>query len=292
MIEFKQVEISDKKWASELLAQSDIQGCEYTFGNCYMWSEFFDIKIARYKDFFLVKNKYGFLFPAGKGVLREVITALAEISADGEVMFTNADNNSLELLRSLYGVQIEVSTNRDFYDYVYERESLSTLAGRKLHSKRNHLHRFYENDWSYEPITPDNIEECAYMHNQWCDIKKVYTDRDKFREAFAVVRGLEYFFDLGFTGGIIRVNGTVQAYTFGEPLINTANDTFVVHAEKAFSEIQGAYTAINREFVTNSVSGYKYINREEDMGEENLRKAKMSYRPAFMVEKYRVKIKC
>jgi hypothetical protein len=166
---------------------------------------------------------------------------------------------------------------------------LANLCGKKLHGKRNHLNRFYENDWSFEAVTPENIEEVTEMHNQWCDEKDIYCDSEKLEEARAVVRGLESFFELGFAGGVIRVGGVIEAYTFGEAAGNRENDMFVVHAEKAFTRTQGTYTAINREFVNRFCGEYRYINREEDLGELNLRKAKMSYCPAFLVEKYCVR---
>jgi hypothetical protein len=287
MIEFKPVEVGDREWAVELLKLSDLYGCEYTFGNNYMWAPVYDIQIARYKDFYLIKNKYGFLFPAGEGDLCEVIDALK--NQFGGLCFTNADCKSLELLKCLYGNKIQTCTNRDHYDYVYDYDTLSLLRGKKLHSKRNHLNRFYENNWSFEVITPDNIEEVADMHNKWCEEKNVYCDCDKLIEANAVVRGLERFFELELVGGVIRVDGVIHAYTFGEALGNRSNDMFVVHVEKAFTEVQGAYTAINREFVSRCCSDYSLINREEDMGEDNLRKAKMSYCPAFLVDKHHVK---
>jgi hypothetical protein len=289
MLEFKKPEIQDRQWVQELTRQSDFRGCEYTFGNTYMWSPFYDIQLARYKDFYLVKNRYGFLFPAGSGDIREIVCILQEYCADTPLRFTNTDRKNLEFLKGLYGDSIEVSTNRDFYDYVYEFDTLSRLCGKRLHSKRNHLNRFYENDWKFEPITPCNIEEVTAMHNNWCDERDIYSDPDKLREAQAVIRGLECFFELGLVGGIIRVDGVIQAYTFGESVGNSANDTFVVHVEKAFTEFQGTYAAINREFVNYACGDYLYINREEDMGAENLRKAKMSYCPTFFVEKYRVK---
>jgi hypothetical protein len=290
MIEFKPVEVGDREWAVELLKLADLYGCEYTFGNNYMWSKVYNIKIARYTNasdrFYLIKNKYGFLFPAGEGNLCKLIDALRE--QFGRVCFTNADKKSLERLQCLYGDKLEINTNRDHYDYVYDFDTLAHLCGKKLHSKRNHLNRFYESNWSFEPITPDNIEEVAAMHNRWCDEKNVYDDREKLLEAGAVVRGLEKFFELGFVGGIIRVDNEIEAYTFGEPSGNRCNDTFVVHVEKAFTKTQGTYTAINKEFVNFFCGEYRYINREEDMGEENLRKAKMSYCPSFLVEKYKV----
>ncbi|MCL2036323.1 MAG: phosphatidylglycerol lysyltransferase domain-containing protein [Oscillospiraceae bacterium] len=292
-MEFKRPETGDIHWVRELVNLSDFHGCEYAFGNSYMWSYVYDIQIARYKDFYLSKNKFGFLFPAGCGNLRELICVLQEYCCreNKPLRFTNVDCKSLELLRCLYESNcLKVSTNRDMYDYVYEFEALSELRGKKLHAKRNHLNRFYENNWSFEPITPENIEEVTDMHNRWCEEKEIYNDIDKLREAGAVIRGLERFFELGFIGGAIRVDGEIQGYTFGEVMGNKSNDMFVVHVEKAFTTFQGTYAAINREFVNYACRDYRYINREEDAGSENLRKAKMSYCPAFLVEKSQVEI--
>lgn len=287
MLDFKRIELEDKLWADELLRLSDFRGCEYSFGNNYIWQEIYDLRIARYKDFYLVKNKYGYFFPAGAGDLQEVIAELKkDAERDGRSLFLSTMNKaSLEKLEALYGGRIEVGTNRDLYDYVYEFEALSTLKGKKLHSKRNHLNRFRESNWSYEAITPENIDECKAMSLKWCETNST-EDKSMQEECCAVRAGLEHFEALGFKGGLLRVDGDVHAFTFGERL---NNDTFVVHVEKAFTEVQGAYPAINYEFLNHECQGYTYINREEDTGAENLRKAKLSYKPVFLEEKFYVK---
>ena len=96
------------------------------------------------------------------------------------------------------------------------------------------------------------------------------------------LNSLRLFKELELTGGILRVDGQIVAFTIGEPI---CSDTFVVHIEKAFPDVQGAYTMINQQFVEHECMDYKYVNREEDTGDEGLRKAKRSYRPVFMVEK-------
>jgi len=288
MFELKNVELSDKARAEELLALSDFRGCEYSFGNNYMWSEVFNIKIAFYKNRYIAANKFGFLFPAGEGDVREIVEVLREYSANNgkKLLFSSMNKAAMETLKEMYAGEIEIATDRDYYDYIYETEALASLSGKKLHAKRNHLNRFYENNWGFEPITAANLPECISMHDKWCVEHDCLSDPEKRRESEAVKRGLASFFELGFVGGLIRVDGLIRAYTFGEKL---NSDTFVVHVEKAFTEFQGTYTAINREFVNYACGGYKYVNREEDMGEQNLRKAKTSYHPAFLEEKYRVR---
>ena len=292
MLEFRPVTLSDKEWVTELLGYSDFRGCEYTFGNCFCWSEIYDIKICRFKDFFLVKNQDGLYFPAGRGDLREVLHELKAYckAASLPFYFTTMNKLSMLTLKEIYGERAQVGTSADLYDYIYNRSDLAELSGKKYHAKRNHIARFSENNWSYEPITPENISECSEMNDEWCErnicINNI-EDKDKAEEICAVRTGLRHFFELGYFGGLLRVDGKVQAFSFGERL---NSDTAVVHVEKAFTDFQGTYPMINKQFVLNNCENYRFINREEDMGEENLRKAKQSYYPCFMEEKFTVNI--
>jgi hypothetical protein len=292
MIEFKEVELTDKQWARELLLYSGYRGCEYTFGNNFVWKCVFYTKIARHKDFYLIKSgNGGYFFPAGRGDFREVIELLRKNAAeDGEALrFVTMNKASKNWLEENYPGEFELTTDRAFYDYIYNFTDLSELRGKSYHSKRNFINRFRMNNWCYEPITPQNICECVCMNERWlkeCENagNASRNDESLVRENCVVNTGLEYFFDLDFVGGLLRVDGEVAAFTFGEPV---TCDTFVVHAEKAFARITGAYPAINNEFVNRTCTGFDYINREEDMGLENLRKAKLSYHPVFLEEKFK-----
>ena len=117
---------------------------------------------------------------------------------------------------------------------------------------------------------------------QNCMTEEERIEYDKIDESRLVVYAIRHREQLGFVGGAIRAAGKIIAITLGEPL---TKDTFVVHFEKAYADIQGAYPIINREFVKHEMAEYQYVNREEDMGEEGLRKAKLSYRPEILLEK-------
>lgn len=292
MLEFRPIELSDKDWSSELLAVSDFRGCEYSFGDNFCWKDILNVTVCRYKNFYLVHTKDGFLFPAGWGDISEVMYEIRNycISASLPFFFSSMNKLSMLTLKELFGTRAEAGTNPDNYDYIYECSQLSELRGKKYHAKRNHIARFSENDWNYEEITAENIGECADMNEEWCR-RNICADcegaKNKKDEICAVRRGLANFEKLGYVGGLLRVNGSVQAFTFGE---RVNSDTFVVHVEKALTDFQGAYPMINRQFLLHSCQNYRYINREEDMGEENLRKAKQSYYPCFMEEKFYVKI--
>lgn len=289
ILDFREPELSDRKWADELLAGSGFRGCIYTFGNNYVWRKVYNIQICRYKDFYMLRNtdhtdgQPRFFFPAGRGDLHEAIAVLREYcSGLGVPLMMTANKQSTEWLIANYP-EVRAEGDRDGFDYVYNSADLAELKGKKYHSKRNHLNRFYENDWSFEPITMANIPDCVSVLDQWLAANSTEPDADKQTEAAVVRESLDNFAALGYTGGLLRVSGEPQAFTFGE---KSSEDTFVVHAEKALLNYQGAYTAVNCEFAKTIAGQYRYINREEDAGSPGLRKAKLSYHPAFMEEKY------
>lgn len=290
MLKFREIRIEDKDRSRELLEYSDYRGCEYTFGNNFIWSEPFKIKVAFYKDFYLVESEGEYFFPAGRGDFKEVVELLREYCRQQgrHLCFGSSPKSGVQFLKENYGDMIEVYTNRDFFDYCYNYDDLSTLIGKRYHSKRNFINRFIQNDWSYENITDDNIKDCRELLDKWYEENKDSGDPSMEQEVYAAGKGLDYFNELGFVGGLLRVDGSAVAFTYGERI---NSDTFDVHVEKALSGIDGAYPMINKEFVSKCCSEYKFINREEDVGEENLRKAKLSYHPAFMEEKFSVVFK-
>ena len=303
-MDFKRIEITDRARAVELLAHSGFRGCEYTFGNNFVWRNFYNVEIAFEEGFYFCKfgreNDVKFSYPAGRcssadGSMKRAVELLGEYCREkGTKLVISANSEVMRQLLELYP-DSKAEYSRDTSDYIYLAEDLAELKGKKYHSKRNHLNRFYENDWSFEPLTADNMAECMEMNERWCGENidcEVISDADrssKMDEQCIVLCSFKYFNELGYIGGVLRVDGKVQAFTFGEP---SSEDCFVVHVEKALKDYQGAYTAINREFVKSLDGRYKYINREEDTGAENLRKAKLSYHPVFLEDKYFVKISC
>lgn len=293
MIDFKQVEISDRDWMKPLIKASDLSGCHQNFTNIFSWSEIYHYQVAKVNEYLVVKGKLEgtsyYFYPAGTGdvhpVLEEMKKDAQENNHDFIVLGMSSENMST--LKALYPENFEYEEMRDSFDYVYQAEKLATLAGRKLQAKRNHINRFVANNsWTFERITPDNLAECWEMNLEWCRKNECKDDEQLRAEYCAVKRDFDYFTPLELEGGLIRVDGNIVAFTMGERL---NSDTYVVHVEKAFGEIQGAYQIVNREFVRWIRETYPdivYVNREEDMGYEGLRKAKLSYHPDKMEEKY------
>ncbi len=290
MLDFKRVELADKERAEEHLRLSDFRGCEYTFGNMLLWGAHFNTMIAFEDNLCFEKTGSGgdtmFVYPFGRATTEAAVTHILDYTEkNGLPCVICANENVTESICDKF-TDVTVRLYRNFCDYVYLADDLENLVGKKYHAKRNHLNRFYENDWSFEPMSSVNIPECIAMNELW-RAENVTDDSEdahsKTVELDVVKRSLELFNELGYIGGVLRVNGEVQAFTFGE---RSAKDTFVVHVEKALRKYQGAYAAINREFVKSLGKKYMYIDREEDTGSENLRKAKMSYKPIFLEKKY------
>jgi len=195
-----------------------------------------------------------------------------------------------KLLESLFPGKYEIEYDRDVADYVYETEKMISLAGKKLHGKRNHINKFKENnpDWSYESLTAENLNECLDMAEEWKNRNLCSEKGEKHVEFCVTKRALKQFQELGLKGGILRDGNRIVAFTLGEEL---NREMFVVHIEKAFADVQGAYPMINQQFLIHEASNYLYVNREEDTGAEGLRKAKLSYYPAFLQEKGNVTVK-
>ncbi len=316
MLDFKEITLEDKNWIDKLLQYSDFMGTEYCFTVLFIWKNVYKTKVCRYKDFLLIRSEPSgiphYIFPAGKGSeeeLKEIIELYRNDarSMDSSFILASVPDKQKELLKALFPGQFNYAPFRNGYDYIYLAQDLITLRGKKFQSKRNHIARFKElPDWKYEPITDDNIEECRQMNDEWCAKYGCGQDVSMAQEACSVRCAISNFNKLELKGGLLRLGGKAVAFTIGEML---NSDTFIVHIEKAFADIRGAYPAMSQEFllhqmrnpqplslpggkpnenITPEEIGFKYVNREDDAGDEGLRKAKIQYHPAFLFEKWTV----
>lgn len=300
MIAFRDPEIGDRQWVEERFRASGNQGCEYSFSTLFLWSGAYQQQVAPMDGFVLERLRgklgAGYLFPAGSGPLEPVLSALEKDAAErGEpCRFFCVTPEQAERLEQLRPGQYAFQSDRDGWDYLYALDRLAGLGGKKLHGKRNHIRRFEEShpDWQVEQITMDNLAECAEMDLEW---NRRYRSLDaageeaeartRLDERHAMSRAFAHYEALGMDGLLLRTGGKVVAFTMGSPI---SADTFDVHFEKAYGEIQGAYPMINREFarwLQANRPGVRWLNREDDMGLEGLRKSKESYYPDRMVEK-------
>lgn len=290
-VEFKRPELEDKEIISSYFRKYPSRSCERTFVNVYLWSRHYKVKYAIIENALVFQSEdeeeLAFAYPAGEPEdVKRALEFLMEYCRERgqELILYNVTPEFWKQFDNWYPGQYEIEYSRDDADYIYESEKLATLSGKKLHAKRNHINKFKAeyDDWSYEPITEDTLEECFQMALKWRNDNGCNDDDEKNAEMCVTLNSLRLFKELELKGGILRLGGEIIAFTLGEEL---CEDTFVVHIEKAFADIQGAYPMINQQFVEHECQQYKYVNREEDTGAEGLRKAKLSYRPAFLEEK-------
>lgn len=289
MLEFKELSTDDRIKANSILYNLNYRLCEYCFGDLYIWRKVYSTRIAFSGNFMFIKfindDTNYYLFPAGSGDLQNALRLIYEDAKKNcyEFHLACVTPEMKAELEKVYPDRFDYQPTRDSYDYIYNASDLISLSGRKFHSKRNHIARFEKLvDWQYEDITRDNIDECSKMNDEWCKINGCGTDLSLGSEHCAVVEAFKHYFELGLSGGLIRLGGKIVAFTMGQKL---CGDTFIVHIEKAFSDVEGAYAMINREFAAHHAGNFAYINREDDAGVEGLRKAKLSYRPAILLEK-------
>lgn len=293
MIEMHLVSRDDRALIRQKLAAEPRLGCEYGFCNIFSYGAKYPLYVGETHGCFFTKcvaeDKDYYCFPVGgdkAAAIKAVVGAAKESGRKAELYgMTETD---AAILEAAFPGAFRIEKNRDSFDYVYRREDLTALSGKKYQSKRNHISFFERNfRWSYERITPENAPECAAMSERWLEESQSEFRADLEDELKIIRVALENYEALGCVGGLLRVDGQVVAFALGEAL---TDDMFCVHFEKAFASVRGAYPMINRQFVLQELASFRYINREDDVGHENLRKAKLSYHPAFFVEKYETRI--
>jgi hypothetical protein len=294
-LDFKPVEIRDKELISRYFEEDPPEISELTFTNLFMWQSLYHPVWAETNNVLLIilypKGALPFgLQPVGPGNKADALEVLldylgrqaseAKICRAGEKFVSDiVDKNSFLC-----------SSDRSNNDYVYSTNDLIQLSGRKYHRKKNHLNQFIKSfQYEYHELDMELIECFIDMQEEWCRMKECVEMPDLLSEDYAVHRALTYFEELDYRGGAIMINGKIEAFSLGEKL---NQDTAVIHIEKANPDIPGLYTAINQMFCSHTWAEIEYINREQDLGIEGLRKAKESYHPHHMINKYIIEKSC
>ena len=289
LLDFRYPDLNDREWVQPILTACGGLGSECAFGTMYIWRWTYRRRICRYRDFLLSgfgQELHSYVVPEGIGDRREAVEVLMEDARERGIPFRmwGVTQETLEEFEILFPGKFDYLPLRDDFDYIYRSEDLISLAGRKLHGKRNHLAQFNRSyQWTYEDVTHDNFRDCLEVAHAWCLKNGSCGEDGRSDENCAVACALHNFDALRMKGGLIRIDGKPVAFSIGEEVNPRC---FVIHFEKALDGFNGLYPAINREFAAHALSGYEYINREEDMGIEGLRKAKLSYYPAILLEKY------
>lgn len=292
-LSFQPVNLSLRGLVHSYTKPLHIQNSEYTFTSLLMWCKEDRIRIAEQEDILYILFVFPHLRPFMLAPLarreEDYPKAIATASAYLESIGTRpAFRGVTQTYKAFFEEAGFILTeDRDNFDYVYNMQDLLTLKGKRLHGKRNHINQFLSRyTYEYVKITPDMLDECMAIYEDWLEGKDP-TEYGVLGEQEAIRIGLEHMKELGLAGGGILVDGKLKAFSLGERI---NEEMTVIHIEKADSTIPGLYPLINREFILHEWKDVKYINREEDMGLEGLRRAKMSYSPLYLLEKFRAEL--
>lgn len=291
MIDFQPFDLTKKAEYDRFLLSGGERSCEYSFVNLYIWGRQSAAVVNDNLVFFSQFNRKSvYLFPVGQGDKKPVLDALIQDAKKRGIpcRITGLTQDDCALLEQLYPGKLRYHFDRDSFDYVYDINDLAQLKGRKYQRKRNHLNRFRENfpDHTLEPITAENICQAEALADAWY-AQRLAEDphRDFHMEQAALSKAFRHFDQLGLEGLLLKNGDQVLAMTMGSRL---NSNTFDIHFEKALDGADGAYVAINNGFARYLQEKHPevaFLNREDDMGIEGLRKAKLSYCPHHMIEK-------
>lgn len=294
MLEFKPISLDDREKIENYFNFLEEPFCDFTFGNLFFWSVVENTDIAFLKDFLFIRfsddENFYYTFPIGDGEIKSAFDLILEDAKlnDKKIKFVCLNKNQSKILKEIFGEKIKTNKNRDSFDYVYSLEKLSSLSGRKYHSKKNHFNSFKNKyNFIFEKINENNIGDCISFAREWYGENEATPTL--LREQKALECAFKNYFKLNLIGAIIKVENKIIAFCIGEEMYN--KNIFCTHFEKADYNFQGAYTAINKLFSEFLFKDFKLVNREDDAGVEGLRKAKLSYHPEILLEKYYAEFK-
>lgn len=286
MLNFRSVEIDDEALIKKYFNKNYFL-CEYCFVDMFIWRRAYNTQICEYNDFLYTKMTDDgvdyFFAPFGTGNFKKAMEELFNYTNENNIPLNliSLPEEIKDLVEETFPNTFEFTLNENNMDYVYLSEKLAYLKGKKLHKKKNHVNKFlkeYEGRWSYEDLNEENIREFFSYQVDWCE-----SNNEFLGELCATSSALKNFKRLKLMGGIIRVDGKIAAITLAS---KPYDDTVIVHIEKADININGSYQIINQQFVEHNCLDVKYVDREEDLGIEGLRKAKESYYPEFKTVNY------
>lgn len=285
MLNFKYPEIADREWLYPILSSSGRLGSENAFGTLYLWKEIYHSKVCKENGMLFMcsgADQCSYSFPVTEN-LKEALEILLKDSEEKGIPFKmwGLTLEEVNMVEQVMPNTFVFTEDRDSADYIYTSDSLINLPGRKFHSKRNHLSQFSRlYDFAYEDITKDNLQKCEEIAREWCKQNGNCGENGLDGEFCALRKAWENFDALSLSGGIISIEGKPVAFTIGEEI---SSREYILHFEKALSGYSGLYAKINNEFAKRHLEKYEYVNREEDMGMEGLRKAKLSYNPEIIL---------
>jgi hypothetical protein len=272
--------------------KSPYQNCDFSFANMCSWRFLYKSEYAIVDSFLLIRfwiedsDRPAYMCPVGEGDMAHAIALLEEDSLrhGHPLRILGVTPEGKAHLEQAFPEGFRFIPERDYFDYIYLREDLISLSGKKYQAKRNHINKFTRQyRHTYLPITAEVVPECLALECKWYKANRTEADAEELsHERRSLTYALEHAIELGLMGGAICVDGQIAAFSFGAPI---NSNTFGVHVEKADITYDGIYSMMNHAFATHIPEQYLYVNREEDLGLPGLRQAKQSYQPLLLLEK-------
>ena len=303
MLNFHTLTIADREAYQAVSLRSGRRNCNFTFANLVGWQFWFRTEVCILPHAVVLR----FTFDGERAYMLccagtppcHLLQAICEDSG-GRMTLLGLEDDQVDCVNALMRECVSADTaatntitqshintikQRNQYDYIYRRADLASLAGGKLKAKRNHVNKFLSEhpDFEYRPLTPEMFDRCRRLEALWRE-ERGDTNPEYGDTIAAEQRVMETVFAhwdaLDMTGGSIWLGGRIVAFTYGAPV---THDTFDVCVEKADRSIDGLFPLINQQFCAHLPEHFVYVNREEDMGLEGLRKAKLSYHPEILL---------
>jgi len=285
--EFKTIDLTMRDEVNDFISDYPLEASEYTFTNIFAFTAAYDFKISILGNSLIILQNHApasFFCPVGP---------VPDLGKLFDYLKTRADKPCIERVPEIF-VKKYIEGNgkysaveeREHFDYIHDVKELIELSGRRFHDKKNKVNKFRkEYEYEYIPMTAELVGECIKFEDYWCEERDCEKDQGLSREKCAILKMLRNFEALAIKGGVIRLDDKIAALTLAEAYLP---DTLVIHVEKANPDIPGLYQMINQEFLMHEGAGYAFVNREQDLGIEGMRSAKMSYNPVRFIKKYRV----
>lgn len=285
---FRPLEFNDAEVFDKALQAAPPSISELTFTNLYAWRMAYKFSVSLLDDWLIVVSEAEgtkrYLLPIGLGDRQSTMEKI--MKETGGIFFRLPEETKRSFEED---ARFIIQEDRDNSDYLYEAADLITLCGRKYDGKRNLIKKFRaDHSYEYIRLNQDNVRMCLDFEEAWCTVKNCDAVRGLSQERIAIREMVEKFSAFGLIGAAIKVSGAIRAVCLAQKL---NQETLVMHVLKADAQIAGLYQNILQEFLGRQAQGFKFVNLEQDLGVEGLRKAKLSYQPCALVKKYTLKFR-
>lgn len=299
MLDFAKIELSQKEQVDNYYRKFGEGSCQHSYATSFCFD-------SKYDDYFCIKDNYlytlrngisdeiyrTYLFPMGNtSDINEIKKAIENIIEDAKhyskkVKFQSISENAKKILEDLYSDEFVIEDRRDLYEYLYKYETIAIMDGSYFKAKRNEIRKFfktYENT-EIKKITEEDVANIKKLHKLWVDASEERQKNEQLDfEEIALDRALQHYTELGLDGIVISCDGNPAGFVFG---VKLSDEVFDFMIEKANTNYRGIYKVLNNELAKVCCSEYKFVNFEEDLGEEGLRNSKMMYHPDILFKKF------